>query len=85
MGPLFAVMLHMASKEPDRDPTQGERFVLTVVALGNALVLAGAIVLAGECLRERAWELVAAVLVPVPYTIVRILSPCVEETPAPGW
>lgn len=85
LGPVFAAAMHRAAGRMDpegRKVPPRERAILVAVAIGNALVLAGAIVMAGSCMRSvRKLEVLAAALVPVPYAIHRVLQPCIEEYP----
>ena len=85
IGPAFALLFHRVAGRldaPGRDPTPRERAILIAIAAADALVVAGAVVMAGACMRStRGLEILAAAAVPVPYAVYRVLKPCVDEYP----
>lgn len=85
LGPVFAVAFHVAGRRldaPDRQPPPRERGLLVAIAVADAIVVAGAVVMAFACMRStRVLEVLAAAAVPVPYAVYRVLKPCIDEYP----
>lgn len=90
LGPLFTAIMHRfgryldinSGKESRKHRDYREKQLLLLIALGNSLLVAGAVVMAGACMRDiRPYEVLVAVLIPVPYAVYRALHPCIEEYP----
>lgn len=81
IGPAFsAIFLRLA--DGSAEDARAHRRLLSVIAIGNALVLAGAVVMAASCMRHvRPCEIAVALMLPVPYALYRSVQPCVPQHP----